>query len=46
MLYDDDIPVKVAINEAVELSKSYCDEEAKGFINAILGKIERDDDVR
>ncbi|MBR6223327.1 MAG: transcription antitermination factor NusB [Lachnospiraceae bacterium] len=46
MLYDDDIPVKVAINEAVELSKSYCDEDAKGFVNAILGKIERDDDVR
>ncbi len=37
--YDDDIPVKVAINEAVELAKIYCDEEAKSFINALLGKL-------
>lgn len=41
MLYEEDIPNKVAINEAVELSKQYCDEDAKGFINAVLGKIER-----
>ena len=39
MKYDDDIPVKVAINEALELSKIYCDEEAKSFINALLAKI-------
>lgn len=37
--YDDDIPVKVAINEAVEISKVYCDEEAKSFVNALLAKI-------
>ncbi len=41
MLFEEDIPNKVAINEAVELGKQYCDEEAKGFINAVLGKIER-----
>lgn len=38
--YDDDIPFKVAINEAVELSKKYCNQDSKGFINAILGKLE------
>ncbi len=39
MKYDDDIPVKVAINEAVELAKIYCDVEAKSFINALLAKL-------
>lgn len=41
MLYEEDVPNKVAINEAVELSKLYCDENAKGFVNAVLGKIEK-----
>lgn len=41
MKYEEDIPVRVAINEAVELTKVYCDEEAKGFVNAVLGNIER-----
>lgn len=39
MLYDDEIPVKVAINEAVELSKKYGGEDAPSFVNGILGKI-------
>lgn len=39
MKFDDDVPQGVAINEAVELAKLYCDEEAKGFINAVLGKL-------
>lgn len=33
---DETIPVKVAINEAVELAKSYCGDEAPGFINGLL----------
>jgi N utilization substance protein B len=37
--YDDEIPVKVAINEAVELAKTYCDAEAKSFVNALLAKL-------
>lgn len=41
MMYEEDVPNKVAINEAVELSKSYCDEDAKGFVNAVLGKVEK-----
>ncbi|MDE5965452.1 MAG: transcription antitermination protein NusB, partial [Lachnospiraceae bacterium] len=41
MNYDEEVPVRVAINEAVELSKVYCDEEAKGFVNAVLGNIAR-----
>lgn len=39
MLFEEDVPNKVAINEAVELSKIYCDEDAKGFVNAVLGKV-------
>ncbi|MBR1815735.1 MAG: transcription antitermination factor NusB [Lachnospiraceae bacterium] len=40
IIYDDDIPFSVAVNEAVELSKIYCGEEAKSFINGILGRLE------
>ncbi len=40
MRYDQDVPFKVAINEALELSKIYCNEEAKRFINGLLAKVE------
>lgn len=36
---DEEVPQGVAINEAVELTKKYCGEEAKGFINAILARL-------
>ncbi|MBQ7432394.1 MAG: transcription antitermination factor NusB [Lachnospiraceae bacterium] len=38
MLYDDEVPVKVAINEAVELAKSYGGDSSPQFINGILAK--------
>ena len=41
MMFEEDVPDRVAINEAVELCKNYCDEEAKGFVNAVLGKVEK-----
>lgn len=41
MLFEEDVPKRVAINEAVELSKIYCDEDAKGFVNAVLGKVDK-----
>lgn len=41
ILYEEDVPNRVAINEAVELTKLYCDESAKGFVNAVLGKVEK-----
>ncbi len=37
--YDDEIPDSVAINEAVELSKIYCPDNAKSFINGVLAKV-------
>ena len=39
MSFDDDIPPRVAIDEAVELAKKYGQENSGGFVNAILAKI-------
>lgn len=39
ILYDEDVPDSVAINEAVELAKKYGPEEAPGFINGVLAKL-------
>ena len=39
ILTDDDIPVGVAINEAVELARIYCSEEAPRFVNGVLAKL-------
>ena len=42
MLYDDDTPVSVAINEAVELAKRYGGDEDSSFVNGVLGGISRE----
>ena len=39
MKWDDDVPVKVAINEAVELGKHFSGDEGPAFINGVLGKL-------
>lgn len=39
MLYDDDIPVNVAIDEAVELAKKYGADNAYSFVNGVLAKL-------
>ena len=39
ILFDRNIPKAVAINEAVELAKIYCDEGSPRFINGCLGRI-------
>jgi N utilization substance protein B len=36
-LHEDEVPVEVAIDEAVELAKEYCGADAPGFVNGILG---------
>lgn len=36
ILYDESIPVKVSINEAVNLAKKYVDEKSGKFINGVL----------
>ena len=42
ILFDDEIPDKVAINEAVELAKAYGEDESYAFINGVLGQIAAD----
>lgn len=42
MYYDEAVPVGVAINEAVEISKEYCDENAYTFVNGVLSKLAPD----
>ena len=39
MKYEEDIPVKVAINEAVELAKQYGTDDSPAFINGVLAKL-------
>lgn len=39
MEFDEDVPVGVAINEAVELAKKFGGDDSPVFINGILGKI-------
>ena len=39
MLYVDDVPPSVAINEAVELAKVYGGEDSSKFVNGVLGRI-------
>ncbi len=41
LLYAEDIPPKVSINEAVDLAKKYGDIESSKFVNGILDKIHK-----
>jgi len=36
-LHRDDVPVEVALDEAIELTKRYCGTDAPGFVNGVLG---------
>ena len=36
--FEDDIPTKVSINEAVELAKKYGADESGAFVNGVLAK--------
>ena len=38
-VYDEDVPVGVAVNEAVELAKEYGNDNGPSFVNGILGNI-------
>ncbi|WP_291652454.1 transcription antitermination factor NusB [Clostridium sp.] len=38
MIYVEDVPEKVAINEAIELTKKYSDEKSVSFVNGVLDK--------
>jgi len=42
MLYRDDIPPVVSINEAIELAKTFGGAESGRFVNGILDRIKND----
>lgn len=42
ILNEDDIPARVAINEAVELAKRFGTKESASFVNGILDRVARD----
>ncbi|MDC0336435.1 transcription antitermination factor NusB [Pseudodesulfovibrio sp.] len=44
MLYTD-IPVRAAINEAIELSKEFGDDKSRGFVNGILDGVAKSKDT-
>ena len=39
MKYDDTIPVKVSVNEAVELAKKYGGDSSPSFVNGVLARM-------
>ena len=42
ILYDEDIPEGVAINEGVELAKKYSGQDGPAFVNGVLAKFTED----
>jgi len=42
LLYCDDIPPKVTLNEAIDLGKHYGSEDSGSFINGILDRIQKE----
>ena len=43
LLHRPDVPAEVAIDEAVEAAKELCSADAPGFVNGILGAVEREE---
>ncbi len=43
ILYMESIPVKVSINEAIEITKKYSDQQSGAFINGILDRIVKEE---
>ena len=42
MMFQDDIPGKVSINEGIELAKRYDDDKAYSFVNGVLNRVAED----
>lgn len=42
LLFAPDVPVKVVLDEAVELARLFCAEHAYKYVNAVLDKVARD----
>ena len=46
LIFNDDIPSRVAINEAIEIAKTFGSESSGKFINGVLGAIYKDIDSK
>jgi N utilization substance protein B len=46
LLHRPDVPYEVAIDEAVETAKELCSVDAPGFVNGILGTVQREEVAR
>ena len=42
LLYEQDVPASVTVNEAVELAKVYGDTDSGKFVNGVLGQVLRE----
>lgn len=42
LIFNDEIPAKVAINEAIEIAKTFGSESSGKFVNGVLGAIYKD----
>lgn len=43
---EKDVPMNVAINEAIELAKAYGDESSGKFVNGVLNAVAHDDTIK
>lgn len=43
MMYVSDVPDRVALNEALEITKKYSDEKSRKFVNGVLANIVNED---
>ncbi len=39
MMYMDDVPAAVALNEAIELAKTFSDDHSRKFVNGMLSNV-------
>jgi N utilization substance protein B len=39
MKYEEEIPTSVTLNEAIELAKTFGDDQSSKFINGVLSKV-------
>ncbi|MFH1745340.1 MAG: transcription antitermination factor NusB [bacterium] len=46
LVFNSDIPAKVAINEAIEIAKTFGSESSGKFVNGVLGAIYKDMDTK
>ncbi|MEW3522685.1 transcription antitermination factor NusB, partial [Enterococcus entomosocium] len=42
MIYVDNVPNRVALNEAIELAKTFSDDQSRKFVNGILSTVNQE----